>query len=87
MPTFYLHTCDSVGFVEDVEGHDHSDLPSALRAAGEGLRDILASELRNGNLDTASFVQVENDQHVLVATVTFKDVVQMTHEAAARPAR
>jgi len=87
MPIFYLHVGDASGFAEDMDGLDCPDLPAALKMATEGLRDILAGELRNGSLDTASFIEIENDRHELVATVSFGDVVTMRGGAAARPPR
>jgi hypothetical protein len=86
VPIFYLHISESAGFVEDTEGHELADVATAIRVAAEGLRDILAAELRNGNLDTVSFVEIENDQHELLATVTFDDIVKVS-EPRPKPPR
>ena len=87
MPKFYLHVGDGSGFVEDEEGQDYVDLPAAQKAATEGLRDILAGGLRNGDLNTASFIEIEDAHHELVATVSFEEVVRMTSKAPSRPSR
>lgn len=87
MPIYYLHICNGTGFVEDEEGSDCADLEAARQAAAEGLRDILAGELRDGALNTASFIEIEDENHKLVATVSFQDVVRVTSEVAGRPKR
>ncbi len=75
MPRFYLHVCDGSGFCEDEEGLDLPDLAAARRAAIEGLRDILAGELRAGVLRRAAFVEIEDEHRQLVLTVPFTEAV------------
>jgi hypothetical protein len=87
MALFYLHVCNGSGFVEDMEGQDHPTVEDARRAAVEGLRDILAGELRNGDLNTASFIEVEDEHHQLVATVSFEEAVRTTADLPERPPR
>ena len=83
MALFYLHVCNGSGFVEDEEGRDYLDSQSAMNAALEGLRDILAGDLRKGGLNTASFIEIEDQHHELVATISFNDVVEMSREIPA----
>lgn len=85
MPRYYLHICNGTGFVEDEEGQELADPQAARNVAVEGLRDILAGELRSGNLNTASFIEVEDEEHQWVATVSFQEAVQVTGEAPTRP--
>jgi hypothetical protein len=85
MPTYYLHVCDGSGFVEDSEGHQLADAESARKLATDGLRDILAGDLRNGHLNTASFIDIEDEHHQLVATVSFEEVVRITSKVPTRP--
>lgn len=59
MPRFYLHVCDGSDFCEDEEGVDVRDLTAARLIAIEGLRDILAGEIRAGVLRRAAFVEIE----------------------------
>ena len=80
MPRFYLHVSDSSGFVEDDEGLDLPDAGAARQAAVEGLRDMLAGDLRNGHLNTACFVEIENDHRQLVDTVSFAEAVRINGE-------
>jgi len=83
MPRFYLHVCDGTGFVPDDEGQDFPDAEAARKAALDGLRDVLAEDLRGGALYTASFVEIEDQDHQWVATISFEDAVRMSSE---RPA-
>lgn len=86
MARFYLHICNGTGFVEDEEGADYPDLDAARAAAMEGLRDVLAGELREGTLNIASFIEIEDEHHALLATVTFAEVVETT-DTVPRPPR
>jgi hypothetical protein len=78
MPLFYLHVCDSSGFIEDGEGQDLPDAAAARQAAVAGLRDMLAGDLRNGHLNTACFVEIENEHRQLVDTVSFAEAVRIS---------
>lgn len=84
MPRFYLHIYNGSGVAEDLEGQELADTAAARRAAIEGLRDILASELRGGKLDTASFVEIEDEARHPVATVSFDEAVRITDETPRR---
>jgi hypothetical protein len=85
MPLFYLHICNGNGFTEDEEGADYADLAAAREAAIMGLRDIMAGELRSGQLNTASFIEIEDESHELAVTVPFADAVNVSNVAASRP--
>lgn len=87
MPRFYLHICDGGGFVEDTEGQELPDAEGAREVAIEGLRDILAGELRNGDLNTASFIEIEDEQRQLVRTVSFEEAVRITDKGPDGPVR
>ena len=85
MPLYFLHVCDSNGFAEDDEGHELADLAAARRAAVAGLRDIMAGDLQSGYLNTACFVEIEDEQHDLLATISFADAVRISDEIQERP--
>lgn len=81
MPRFFLHVCDGTGVTVDEEGVDLPDPAAAHNAAVQGLRDILAGELRNGHLDMACSIEIEDEHHELIATVTFAESVRVMDEA------
>jgi hypothetical protein len=75
MPRFYFHICNGHGFVEDEEGVDLPDEAAARRNAVEAARDVMAGDLREGRLDLTSFIEVEDDAHRLLFTLTFAEAV------------
>ena len=81
MPRFYFHVCNGTGFVQDEEGQELPDVQSARLSAVQGLRDIMASELKDGLLKTASFIEIENSQRELLMTVPFSEAVAVQEPA------
>ena len=84
MPLFYLHLCNGAGFAEDEEGTELPDLAAARKRAIEGLRDIMAAELRAGEIDMGAFVEIEDEDRRLLATISFEDAVRVTAEQGQR---
>ena len=87
MPRFYLHVCNGNGFTEDEEGAELPNLKAARDQAIDGLRDIMASEMRQGEVNMASFIEVEDENHVLVDTILFLDAVNVRTERSRRPSK
>lgn len=77
MPVFYLHVCNGNGFIEDEEGHDLADADAARARATAGARDIMSEEMRGGQLDLSSFIEVEDENHVHLFTLTFAEAVEI----------
>ncbi|MEA3040042.1 MAG: hypothetical protein QOE79_2555 [Sphingomonadales bacterium] len=77
MPRFYFHICNGHGFIEDEEGVDLPDEPAARRNAVEAARDVMAGDLREGRLDLTSFIEVEDEAHRLLFTLTFAEAVRV----------
>ena len=75
MPRFYLHICDGVGFVEDTEGHELPNVDAARLKAIEGARDLIASEVRDGVMNLSSFIEVEDEDHTHLFTLSFGEAV------------
>ena len=85
MPRFYLHVCDGSGFVQDEEGVELPDRAAAREAAIQGLRDITAWDAKTGGINLASFVEVEDERHHLIETVSFTDAVSLAVSVARHP--
>ena len=85
MPRYYFHICDDRGFTEDLEGQELPDEQSARTEAIRGLRDIAAGEMKRGEMNLGSFIEVEDDAHRLVMTVDFADAVRLANERGIRP--
>jgi len=77
VPRFYLHVCDGKVFAEDDEGMEFHDAEAARRQAIVGLRDVMASELKDGQINMAAFVEIEDENHQLIMTVPFLDAVEV----------
>ena len=77
MPLYYMHVCNGTGFVEDQEGTELPDLAAAQREAVKGLRDILAADLKEGEIKMTSFIEVEDEARTLLVTVTAEEVVKI----------
>lgn len=85
VPRFYLHVCNGSGFTEDEEGMEFSDPQYAYREAVRGLRDLMAGELIQGEINLGSFIEIENEKHELIRTVEVADVVRVSNNRGKRP--
>jgi hypothetical protein len=85
MPRFYFHVCDGHRFIEDEEGVDLADEAAARKEAIEAARDLMTGGLREGQLDLTSFIEVEDEVHALLFTLTFAEAV--TVNTVSDPAR
>ena len=77
MPLFYFHVCDGTGFVEDEEGRELDDEETARAEALKGARSIMADDVQRGQLDFSSFIEVEDEAHQLLFTITFAEAVEV----------
>lgn len=73
MPRFFFHVCNGNGFVEDEEGRDLPGEAAARSAALDGARDIMAEEMRSGQLNPASFIEVEDADRKHLFTLLFSE--------------
>lgn len=78
MPRYFMHVCNGSGFVEDQEGVDLPDRDAARAKAIEAARDIMAGDLRKGELDLSSFIEVEDEGRNLLFTLHFTEAVKLT---------
>lgn len=85
MARFYFNLCNGAEFAEDQEGMELPDAAAAHRRAVDSLRGVMASDLLMGDLNTASFIEIEDDAHNLIETVSFEEVVKLRNEAHERP--
>jgi hypothetical protein len=85
MPRFYLHMADGSSFNEDDEGMEFHDVEAARRAAIVGLRDVMSAELKDGQINMAAFVEIEDENRQLVMTVPFLDAVEVLTRHHRRP--
>lgn len=65
--------CNGDGFTQDEEGREVPDESAARSAALAGARDIMAGEMRAGQLNPASFIEVEDSEHRHLFTLSFSE--------------
>jgi hypothetical protein len=80
VPRFYLHLANGEEFTEDEEGAVFATFEAAHAKAVEGLRDVLAGDLRRGELNRACFIEIEDEDHNLLVTVFFDEAVTLRDE-------
>lgn len=80
VPRYYMHVSNGHGFAEDHEGRDLPDDETAREEAVKGARDLMASEVREGQLDLSAFIEVEDETHKRLFTVTFAEAVKITRD-------
>ena len=83
-----MHISDGNDFVEDEEGRELPDDATAREEAVAAARDVMAGDLRDGRLNLTSFIEVEDETHKLLFTITFAEAVTVNtvpDPAARRP--
>ena len=85
MPRFYLNLCNGTGFTEDHDGSEHVDLEAARKQALLGIREVMATEMKLGELNMGSFVEIEDANRKLLTIVSFNEAVAVTNEVGHRP--
>lgn len=77
MPRYFFHVCNGDGFTQDPAG---AELPSADAARAEAIRiarGIMADEMQSGQMNLASFVEIEDAEGEHLCTVTFPEAVEI----------
>ena len=83
MPLYYFHVCNGDGFTEDEEGRELADIEEARQIAIDGLRGILSEEMKAGQLNMASFIEIEDESRDLVMIVPFEEAVGVSRQKGA----
>jgi hypothetical protein len=73
---FHLHECGRV--TNDLEGRELPDLAAAQHHAEAAARDIMCSEMVDGELCLACHIEIENCDDGARSTVRFRDAVRIT---------
>jgi len=75
MPRYFFNIHNSIGFVEDEEGRDFTDLEAAREAALKGAREIIAEDAANGAVDLRGRLDVIDSAGAVVLTIPFSEAV------------
>lgn len=75
MTHYFFHICSRIERIEDREGADFDTLEAALTEARLAAREILAEDLRKGNVDETRLFEIVNEWGELMARVPFKEAI------------
>lgn len=74
MPRFYLNLRDH-DELKDPEGLEADSVEAARTAAIRGARDIMAEDVRSGELRLSDAIEVADERGEVVSVVAFRDAV------------
>ena len=75
MTRYFFHICSRTERIEDWEGADFDTLEAALAEARLAAREILAEDLRKGQVDETRRFEIVDDQGRLVGRLPFQDAI------------
>lgn len=78
MPRFYLQLHECGVILDDEAGHDCADLDTAMEHALRSARDVMSAEVQQGRLCLRCRIVILDDQRHRVATVAFRDAIQLS---------
>ena len=77
MPLFYFNIHNGNGLTEDEEGRELPDEGAARAEALQGIRSILAEDVRQGRLDLHGRIEVLDAAKRPLFAVTYADAVRI----------
>lgn len=78
MPKFFFNMVDGE-FLRDPEGLILGDLDSAREIALRSAREMMAEQVKQGELSMADRIEIMDEQGALLACVKFQDAVTIRH--------
>lgn len=82
MTRYFLNLHNRIGFVPDEEGRDFADLAAATADAVDGIRSLLAEEVRKGELDLGGRLEIADVSGQIVCVVQFAEAVRIMRSGA-----
>ena len=76
MPRFFFNVYDDAAVIDEV-GLDLPDLAAARQAAVEEARAVISEEVRNGRIDLAHRIEVEDEARRPVLVLPFSAAVEI----------
>lgn len=76
MPCYFLNIRDGFDVVDE-EGQEFASLDDARCAAVASARDLMAADIRTGQLSLDERIEITDPAGAIVATVCFRDAVQV----------
>lgn len=82
MASFYFHLRDSVDVLLDPDGMECADLDTLVSETLRMARDVIAGDVRSGEIDLHYHIDVEDDAGTVVHSLSFADAVTIKQLAA-----
>lgn len=77
MPRFFLHLINNTAVASDDEGVELTDVSAARDQAIDGIRSVLADEVRRGMLDLRGRIEIAEAGGNVLAVVSFADALEI----------
>ncbi len=84
MPRFYFHVYNDVIAIDE-EGLELRDVEAAREQAMESARELVCEGIHKGHLNLDHRIEVENEAHENVLTLTYRDAFTVTGERPKQP--
>ncbi|BBC71867.1 conserved hypothetical protein [Altererythrobacter sp. B11] len=81
MPRFFIEVVDHAGIAEDHVGLECRDFPHARLCAIEGIRSLLADEMRQGRLDLGGRAVIMDEARRELETLPFTAAFETIRES------
>ena len=75
MTRYFFHIRSRTERIKDREGADFDTLPAALTEARLAAREILAEDMRKGQIDETRIFEIVDEQGQLVARLPFSEAI------------
>lgn len=75
---YFFHLCNDEETVLDIEGRKFENLDEVRRATLDAARDIMSSELRDGQLKLNQRIDVVDERNRVAYSLKFTDAVKIT---------
>jgi hypothetical protein len=85
MPRYFFHIHNGLGLTEDEEGQELPSPEAAFAAALDGIRSILSSGVREGELDLHGSLDIVDEAGTLLHTVRFEEAIRVRDDSTAGP--
>ncbi len=76
MTRYFFHIRSRAGKIEDHEGEDFENLEAALVNAHLAAREIMAEDLRKGQIDETRLFEIVDARGQVVARLRFYDAIR-----------
>ena len=75
MTHYFFHICSRTEHIKDLEGGDFDTLHAALTEARLAAREMLAEDVRKGQIDETRLFEIVDERGQLVASMPFSDAI------------